>query len=145
MCNHISEKKDRKIHAHGHHGILHSISTRSIQKQTINSSSAHNETHNKMNRQKLSAVCFTCGKINPIGEEYCRNCGAKIYKCPISNAPFSEGDEFIQCPHCNSIFHAHHFEIWSQNNTNCPYCSRPLEHVKKGIIGINYFEAPPLA
>ena len=141
MCDHNLHKKDRKRHNHRHHGILHAISTKVEDKQLINPSIAHIETSNN----KQNAVCFTCGKINPIGEEYCRSCGTKIYKCPISNAPFSEGDKFIQCPYCNSIFHAHHFEIWRQNNNNCPYCSKPLEHVKKGVIGINYFKAPPLA
>lgn len=82
--------------------------------------------------------CLTCNyATNPESANFCQNCGASIYNCPISKMPFHFGDQFAQCPQCNTVFHKSHLDIALSGKNKCPYCQQTLAGIQIGEIGVH--------
>ena len=87
--------------------------------------------------------CLNCGQtFNSDKIKFCNNCGSEIQICPISRNKFRTGDNFAQCPSCQTVFHYHHLTDWLNNDNSCPNCREKINSILKGTIGVNYIYKP---
>lgn len=136
MCGPSRRRKSRH-HFHIPHGHLH------LPLIAGRTATQEHETHGSGETSSLGGplptICLVCGTPNPEDARYCAECGHAMYVCPISQKKFRQNDEFVQCPECLTVFHAHHFDQWMSNSgkNKCPYCGRTLSQVFRGKAGIH--------
>lgn len=83
--------------------------------------------------------CLNCGQtFDSDNIKFCNKCGYEFQICPVSRNKFRTGDNFAQCPICNTVFHYHHLTDWLYNDDRCPNCRETIDSIHTGIIGINY-------
>jgi hypothetical protein len=73
--------------------------------------------------------CPFCSETIPSGMEKCPTCGEKAFKCPICMKPIEFGDEFVKCPHCNTLAHRSHLLEWIKIKGICPVCRKILRDI----------------
>jgi hypothetical protein len=56
--------------------------------------------------------------------------------CMICKLSFSEGQEILQCPLCEALYHHDHLIGWLEEKSKCPVCKEPLKEPKGEEEGI---------
>ena len=73
--------------------------------------------------------CPFCSETIPSGIETCPTCGEKAVKCPVCMATIEFGDDFVKCPHCNTLAHRSHLLEWIKIKGICPVCRKILKDI----------------
>jgi hypothetical protein len=64
---------------------------------------------------------------------------ASVYKgelqkddiCMVCKLFLKKGDDILQCPVCERLYHKNHLLEWIRKHNNCPVCSQQLYEVEK--------------
>lgn len=80
----------------------------------------------KLNPTPRNLKCLFCGSEITKDTESCPNCGKAKAKCPVCWNDIFPEENFVKCPHCDTLYHRDHLLEWIKVRGFCPNCMNKL-------------------